>query len=527
MTQKRNQKQTKKQAQKQIQTQTPKQIQTLTPRRIQQPAPAVAPAPSREKVLFAASEGAPFFKTGGLGDVAYALPKALAKHGVDIRVVLPYYSKLMPAEYQRQLQFLGSMTVKVGWQDKYCGILTMKLGDVQYYFIDNLQYFGRDGLYGYWDDAERFGFFDLAVLQMLQFVKFIPNVLHVNDWQTAFIPVLLHDKFSWIEPLRNIRTVLTIHNIEFQGQYDAVILDSVFAMGRQYFNAMGFNQNGGVNMLMGGINFADRVNTVSPSYAEEIKTPAFGHGLDGVLRWNAWKLSGILNGIDTELYDPETDPHLAAHYSAKDLAGKKKDKAALQKEVGLPQTNEPLFVMVSRLTRQKGADLLVDVVDRFQLEHNCQFIILGTGDYDLEEAFKRVAYRYPGAFSAQIRFDSHLAQTMYAGGDFFLMPSATEPSGLAQMMAMRYGTIPIVHATGGLRDSVQPFNEFTGQGTGFSFNDYRADVLEDMMKYAYDVYVNKPKSYAQLQQNAMAENFSWANASQAYIDLYTGLLTQK
>lgn len=527
MTQKRNQKQTKKQAQKQIQTQTPKQIQTPTPKRIQQPAPAVPPEPSREKVLFAASEGAPFFKTGGLGDVAYALPKALAKHGVDIRVVLPYYSKLMPAEYQRQLQFLGSMTVKVGWQDKYCGILTMKLGDVQYYFIDNLQYFGRDGLYGYWDDAERFGFFDLAVLQMLQFVKFIPNVLHVNDWQTAFIPVLLHDKFSWIEPLRNIRTVLTIHNIEFQGQYDAVILDSVFAMGRQYFNAMGFNQNGGVNMLMGGINFADRVNTVSPSYAEEIKTPAFGHGLDGVLRWNAWKLSGILNGIDTELYDPETDPHLAAHYSAKDLAGKKKDKAALQKEVGLPQTNEPLFVMVSRLTRQKGADLLVDVVDRFQLEHNCQFIILGTGDYDLEEAFKRVAYRYPGAFSAQIRFDSHLAQTMYAGGDFFLMPSATEPSGLAQMMAMRYGTIPIVHATGGLRDSVQPFNEFTGQGNGFSFNDYRADVLEDMMKYAYDVYVNKPKSYAQLQQNAMAENFSWANASQAYIDLYTGLLTQK
>lgn len=479
---------------------------------------------SQTKILFAASEGAPFFKTGGLGDVAYALPKSLASQGEDIRVVLPYYEKKMPEQYKKQLKFLGSYAVKVGWQDKYCGVLTLKLGRVQYYFIDNVQYFGRDGLYGYWDDGERFGFFDMAVLQMLQFVDFIPDILHVNDWQTAFIPVLLHDKYSWINPLRNIRTVLTIHNIEFQGQYSPAILDSVFAIGRQFFNGTGFEHDGAVNYLAGGINLADRVNTVSPSYAEEIKTPAFGHGLDGVLRWNAWKLSGILNGIDTELYNPATDEHIPYHYSAKDLAGKKKDKRALQKEVGLPQSNDPLFVMVSRLTRQKGADLLVDVVDRFQLMHNCQFIILGTGDYDLEEAFKHVQIRYPGAFSAQIRFDPVLAQSMYAGGDFFLMPSATEPSGLAQMMAMRYGTIPVVHATGGLRDSVVPFNEYTGEGTGFSFEDYRPDVLDKMLNYAFDVYSNRPKLYAQLQQNAMAENFSWAKASKQYVALYNELL---
>ena len=476
------------------------------------------------KVLFTAAESAPFYKTGGLGDVTYALPKAIKKQGVDIRVAIPFYEKKFPAKYLPKVKNLTHFTLEMGGRPVYVGLKTIKLGDVTYYLIDNRQYFDRDGLYGYWDDGGRFGFFQMAVIEMLQVIEWIPDIIHANDWHTAFIPVLLKEKYGWIRPYQNIKTQLTIHNLQFQGWFPPSILDTVFQIGRQSFNDDGFAQDGSVNWLKGGINFADLVSTVSPSYAQEIQSPAFGEHLDGTLRKQSGKLVGILNGIDAEVYDPETDPHLAYHYNAKNLKGKAKDKRVLQDEMHLPKRSDPLFAMVSRLTRQKGADLLVDALENFLVQNNVQVVILGTGDRDLEEDLLSMQDRFPGQLAVRINFDEAMAQRIYAGADFFMMPSAFEPSGLAQMMAMRYGTLPIVHETGGLRDSVTPYNAETGAGNGFSFWEYNAGVFAKILRMAKNVYADQPKVYARLQQQAMAMDFDWHHSAAAYLKGYDRIL---
>ncbi|VDG22658.1 glycogen synthase GlgA [Lactiplantibacillus mudanjiangensis] len=475
------------------------------------------------KVLFATAEAAPFYKTGGLGDVSDALPRALHQAGTTIRVVLPYYAQLMPMRFQRQLTDLCHFDVQVGDHWAYCGIKTLTLAGVTYYLIDNLDYFGRPGMYGYWDDGERFAFFQLAICELMTHVDYIPDVLHLNDWHTAFIPVLLAEKYYWVSAYRKIKTVLTIHNLQFQGIYDPIILDSLFRIGCQTFTETGIEFYGQVNFLKGGINFADAVNTVSPSYAAEIQTPAFGERLDGVLRANAGKLHGIMNGIDMKRYDPATDPDLVAAYSAQDLTPKAIDKVALQQAVGLPVAKVPVLAVVSRLTRQKGMDLLLDALDDFLKMSSAQVIVLGTGDPVLEAAFKTFQTAYPQQVAAQIKFDVQLAQQLYAGSDLFLMPSAFEPSGLSQMMAMRYGTLPLVHLVGGLKDTVQPYNHYTGAGTGFGFDDYRPAVLRKVMCQALRVYQEQPAIWQQLQQQAMTQDFGWAQSAAKYQALYQQL----
>ncbi|WP_125565850.1 glycogen synthase GlgA [Companilactobacillus insicii] len=475
------------------------------------------------RVLFAAAEAAPFYKTGGLGDVSLALPKALIKDGVELRVVIPYYKKLFPEKYRTKIKELMYFQVQVGAKSKYCGIKTLTLDGVDYYLIDNEEYFGRDNIYGYWDDGERFAFFQLAICEMLEKINYIPNVIHCNDWHTAFIPVLLKDKYNWIDSYRHIKTVLTIHNIQFQGVYDPVILDSLFGIGMRTFDEGTVEFYGNVNFMKGGIYCADAVTTVSPSYAEEIQTPEFGESLDGILRDNSYKLQGIVNGIDTQIYDPATDPNIFSHYQVDDMNNKVKDKHDLQKSLGLPQVDVPIFAVVSRLTRQKGMDLLLDTLNDFLHKYDAQVIVLGTGDPDLEAGFRGYQEAFPNKFVAAIEFDVRLAQQIYAGSDVFVMPSAFEPCGLSQMMAMRYGSVPLVHSVGGLRDTVKPYNHFTGEGTGFGFNDYRSEVLGKMMGYAYNLYCDEPKAWQKIRFQGMKKDFGWQKSAQKYRQLYQEL----
>lgn len=478
-----------------------------------------------KKILFAAAEGAPFYKTGGLGDVIYALPKALASQKeLDVRIVLPYYAKLMPEKYRKQFKHVIDFEITVGSKQRYVGIESLQLGGVSCYFVDNLEYFGRDALYGFDDDGERFGFYQMAVIEMLEKIDFVPDILHVNDWHTAFIPVLLKDKYSWITGLSNIKTVLTIHNIKFQGVYDPIVLESIFGIGRQFFTEDGFKYYDAINFLKGGIEFADKVTTVSPSYAQEIQTPEFGEGLDGVLRENNYKLAGFLNGIDTEIYDPQTDQNISANYGVADFALQKaKNKKQLQKDLNLPQENVPLFIIISRLTRQKGMDILLGMIDDFVVRHHVQFALLGTGDNDLERDFSRVQDRYPGQLSVNIKFDERLAQQMYAAGDFILVPSAFEPCGLSQMMGMRYGVVPVVHETGGLRDTVSPYNEFTDEGLGFSFASLDPQTLAKILAYAYQIYVERPENFKNIITRDMQTDFSWQKSAALYLGMYKEL----
>ncbi|QBO36358.1 glycogen synthase GlgA [Periweissella cryptocerci] len=476
------------------------------------------------KVLFAAAEAAPFFKTGGLGDVAYALPRALNAAGDDVRVVVPYYSELFPAKYKDRLVDLANFEVHINGQNKYAGIKTLNLDGITYYFIDNVEYFGRDQLYDFWDDGERYAFFQLAIIEMMQVIDFIPRVIHVNDWHTAFIPVLLRTKFHWVGAFKNIKTMLTIHNLMFQGYFPPVILDSLFDMGQETFRDDRAKAGDMLNWLKGGINYADAVNTVSPTYAQEIMTPEFGEGLDGVLRNVSYKVSGIMNGIDTKLYNPMTDTALPAPYSATDLSGKAVDKAALQAEVGLPVRDDvPVFAMVSRLTDQKGVDILMDTMHDFLSRHDAQVIILGTGFPDLEQRVQAYQTQFPDQFVGLIAFDVNLAQRIYAGADAFLMPSKFEPSGLSQMVAMHYGTLPIAHLVGGLRDTVDPFNPITGEGTGFGFDRYSSVVLGEILAFAFRTFMENQPAWQQLMQTGMARDFDWANSAKIYAERYMGI----
>lgn len=471
------------------------------------------------KVLFASAECAPFFKTGGLGDVAGALPKELCKKGADVAVVLPYFTK-MPEMYQAQCEDLAEFHVNVGWRRQYCGIKRLILNNITYYFIDNLYYFDRENLYGYYDDGERFAFFSMAIIEMLERIAFIPDVIHVNDFHTAMVPFLLKEKYHWIEKYREIKTILTIHNIEFQGMYGKEVLPDLFGMGEDHFYDGSVRYGDGINFLKAGIVYSDRITTVSPSYAREIQTAAFGSGLDGVLILENWKLTGILNGIDYETNNPETDPLIPNHFSATKLDGKALNKKVLQERMGLPVRDDiPVIGIVSRLTYQKGFHLILDEMEHL-LEKEVQVVLLGTGDPGFENSFNYFAGRYPEKLSACISFDLELAQLIYAGSDMFLMPSAFEPCGLSQMISMRYGTLPVVHEIGGLKDTVTPYNPIDKTGNGFGFHEFSSFYLMHAIHTAIELYWNEPETWKSLMFAAMNKDFSWTTSSQLYLDLY-------
>lgn len=474
------------------------------------------------KLLFAAAECAPFFKTGGLGDVAGTLPNVLANEGVETVVVLPYFTK-MSEEKKKQLEDVTNFVVNVGWRQQYCGVKRLIEDKVTYYFIDNLYYFDRENLYGYYDDGERFAFFQMAIIELMEKISFIPDILHVNDYHTAMIPCLLKEKYHWVQAYQGIQTVLTIHNIQFQGQYGREILPDLFGMGTERYDDGTLRLGDAVNFMKAGILYADRITTVSPSYAQEIQTTEFGCGLEVILRMEAGKLSGILNGIDYKANNPETDPVLTTHYSMEELSGKQENKLALQKTVGLEQNSAvPLIGVVSRLTYQKGFHLLIDEFENL-LQMDVQFVLLGTGDPDFERGFTEIAQRYPQKSAVVIDFDIGLAQKIYASADLFLMPSSFEPCGLSQMIAMRYGTLPLVHEVGGLKDTVIPYDPIEGKGTGFGFQEFSSFRFMECIKKAVDLYHFSPKTWKEMAQAAMKQDFSWTNSSRQYLDLYQQL----
>jgi starch synthase len=477
------------------------------------------------KLLFTATECAPFFKSGGLGDVLGALPKELAKKGHEVRVVLPYFVQQMGEKYKNQLEDVADFTVKLGdWRETYVGVKQLKNNGVTYYFIDNLDYFNREELYGYGDDAERFAFFQLAVIEMLEVVDYIPEILHVNDWQTAAIPVLLKDKYHWKIKLRDIRTVLTIHNLMFQGIFGQEVLGELFGIGYDAFHEHGLKYYDSVNFLKGGIYYSDLVTTVSPTYAEEIQTPEFGMGLHEDLQKVSGKLIGLLNGIDYDTYDPEEDETIPATFSIDDLSGKAENKAALQERVALPVDPEiALMGVVTRLDEQKGIQLLIDSLDELMTYREIQIVLLGTGKPYYEAAFNHFTEKYPDKFKGIIDFDVDLAQLIYAGADMFLMPSAFEPCGLSQMNAMRYGTLPVVHEVGGLADTVIPYHHVTSEGTGFSFYDFDAYTMMSTIDHALTIYYDYPEEWQKLVNQAMKEDNSWESAAEAYIEQYKRL----
>lgn len=475
------------------------------------------------KVLFVAAEGAPFSKTGGLGDVIGALPKSLAKAGDEVAVILPYYD-MTDKKFGHEVEDLFQFSVQVGWRRQFVGVKTLLHEGVRFYFIDNQYYFFRGHVYGDFDDGERFAFFQLAALELMERIEFIPDILHVHDYHTAMIPFLLKEKYRWIQAYNGIKTVLTIHNLEFQGQFPDSSLSELFGVGYERYADGTLRWNDCLNWMKAGILYADRVTTVSPSYAYEIMTPEFGCGLDQILRMESGKVSGMINGIDADLYNPETDPLLPFHFSKEKLAGKAENKAALQERVGLPvRADVPLIGIVSRLTRQKGFDLVVEELHQL-LQADVQIVLLGTGDPAFEQSFAWFGQAYPDKMSANITFDVGLAQEIYAASDIFLMPSRFEPCGLSQMMSMRYGTLPLVNEVGGLRDTVQPYNAVDGSGTGFSFNNFSGYWFVWAYLNAIDLYYNNKEAWQSLQYQAMSRDFSWDTASQAYRSLYEQLL---
>ncbi len=478
------------------------------------------------KVLFAASEAYPFIKTGGLADVVGALPKALARKDVSVSVVLPYYQDI-PDLLKQRISYVKDLRVPLSWRRQYCGILKAELDGISFYFIDNLYYFGRKGLYGYYDDAERFAFFSRAVLECLPELGGIPDIIHCNDWQTALIPVFLekfyrHEK----EGYEDLRVLYTIHNIEYQGVYDPKITEDVLGLSwNDYVNGL-IRLGDAVNFMKGGIQTASWVNTVSPTYAKEILTPAYGHGMEETLWECRGKLSGIINGIDTQVYNPESDKALFKNYAKSSVkSGKAANKKALQKMLGLPERDVPMMAMITRLADHKGLSLVAEKIDEI-LQEDMQLVVLGTGEWKYEELFRQAAVRYPGRVSANICFSADLASKIYAASDLFLMPSGTEPCGLSQMIAMRYGSLPIVHETGGLYDTVRAFVPQAGTGNGFSFAAFNASDMVYVIKEALGVCAN-PDALAKARQNAMKTDFSWDASSDAYLALYQKLQPEK
>ena len=474
------------------------------------------------KVLYAASEAVPFCKTGGLADVAGSLPPALAAQGVETAVILPLYRRVKE-RFADQLTFLCYDYVDLAWRHAYCGLFSLKKDGVTWYFLDNEQYFGRPELYGCADDGERFGFFSRAVVKMLDHLDFWPDVIHCNDWQTALIPIYLKDDGVREERYRSVRTVLTIHNIEYQGRYDPYCLGGLFGLDRGWVDDGTLLLDGDLNLLKGAILTADAVNAVSPTYAQELKNPYFAHRMEGILTQCGYKLSGVLNGIDMKLYDPAADPRIAANYTAEDISGKAADKAELQKALGLrPEPETPIIAMVSRLVTHKGLDLIREVMGDI-MELPVQFVLLGSGDAAYEDFFRHAAERWPERMSIRLGYDEALSMAIYAGADLFLMPSRSEPCGLSQMIAMRYGTVPIVRETGGLKDTVQPYEAWRDAGTGFTFANYSsADMLHVLREAAY-LYKDYPDAFARLRRRAMERDFSWNRSAGDYLKIYAAV----
>ena len=474
------------------------------------------------KVLYAASEAVPFCKTGGLADVAGSLPPALAAQGVETAVILPLYRRVKE-RFADQLTFLCYDYVDLAWRHAYCGLFSLKKDGVTWYFLDNEQYFGRPELYGCADDGERFGFFSRAVVKMLDHLDFWPDVIHCNDWQTALIPIYLKDDGVREERYRSVRTVLTIHNIEYQGRYDPYCLGDLFGLDRGWVDDGTLLLDGDLNLLKGAILTADAVNAVSPTYAQELKNPYFAHRMEGILTQCGYKLSGVLNGIDMKLYDPAADPRIAANYTAENISGKAADKAELQKELGLrPEPETPIIAMVSRLVTHKGLDLIREVMGDI-MELPVQFVLLGSGDAAYEDFFRHAAERWPERMAIRLGYDEALSMAIYAGADLFLMPSRSEPCGLSQMIAMRYGTVPIVRETGGLKDTVQPYEAWRDAGTGFTFANYSsADMLHVLREAAY-LYKDYPDAFARLRRRAMERDFSWNRSAGDYLKIYAAV----
>lgn len=470
-------------------------------------------------ILFAASEALPYVASGGLADVAGSLPSAIVKKGHDCRVVIPLY-KSISAEMRASLTFLTNITVDVSWRKQYCGIFTGVYKGVTYYFIDNEYYFGRDGIYGFYDDCERFVFYSRAVLEMIRCIDFKPDIIHANDWQAAMIPVYYQIFYKYQQGYENIHTVFTIHNIQYQGKYGKEVLNEL--MGIPLYHTGLLEYDGCVNMMKGAIETADKITTVSPSYAWEILDPWYSHGLDRALNPKQYKLCGFLNGIDVDGYNPETDPAIPANYSVKNMQGKAKCKQALLEELGLQDGDEPIIGIVTRFVSHKGIDLIRYVFEDI-LNLGYKFAILGSGEKIFEDFFKEMAWRHPGRVSVTLGFIPQLARRIYAGCDMFLMPSQSEPCGLAQMVAMRYGTLPIVRETGGLRDTVR---DGGGEnGNGFTFKTYNAHDMLGACNRAKIAYDDKPRWKA-LQKTAMESDFSWNVSAELYLGLYRELTEQ-
>ena len=474
------------------------------------------------KVLFAASEAHPFIKTGGLGDVMGALPKSLIKLGIDTRVVIPKYKNIKD-ELKQKLQFVKWFTVPVGWRNQYCGVFQYEYNEVIYYFIDNEYYFNRDGLYGYFDDGERFAFFNRAVLEFIKEIDWQPDLINCNDWQTGMVPVLLNLEYKKDQFYSRIKTEFSIHNLLFKGSFSPKVLPELFGYDYMPLVNGSVELDGSVSFLKGGLNYCDQITTVSKTYAEEIKTPQYGEGLDGFLRSKSYYLMGIVNGIDYEEFNPQDDKFIFKNFNINSINNKVENKLALQRELGLPQKKDtPMIGIISRLTHQKGCDLIVNMIDRL-LQRDIQVVILGTGDYWYEETFKNLQYRYPDKVSANIKFDNTLAHKIYAATDMFLMPSLFEPCGLGQLIALRYGSIPIVRETGGLRDTVYPYNKYNGVGNGFGFKNFNSSELMQIIEYALTIYSDK-NAWNNIIRQAMNSDNSWEKSAMQYKWLYEGVV---
>lgn len=476
-------------------------------------------------VVFASAEAAPFVKTGGLGDVAGSLPHALKAAGAEVIVMVPKYSTI-DSSYLNQMEHVTDFYVPLGWRNEYCGLERLVYDGITYLFVDNERYFKRDYPYGFFDDGERFAFFSKAICESLQHLPddFVCDILHCNDWHTAMAPVFLREFYQGLPLYENVRTVYSIHNIAFQGQFSDFVLGDILGLGGVEAAARQLRSDAdSINYMLGAINYSDAITTVSPSYAEEIRTPEYGEGLDGALRRRQNVLHGIVNGIDVIRNDPAHDKRIAAAYSIDNMAGKALCKKAIQEELGLEvRDDRPLMVMVTRLTRQKGMDLVMYCLERI-LNGGVQMAVLGTGDTDYEDALRWYQSVYPGQMAARIEFDPALSQRMYAGADMFLMPSLFEPCGLSQMIAMRYGTLPIVRETGGLRDTVTPYNQYTGEGTGFSFAHFNGEEMGDTVFRAARLFWDEPSVWKKLVFQAMSCDFSWTASAARYLDLYLSL----
>lgn len=474
-------------------------------------------------VLFAVSEAFPFAKSGGLADVAYALPKALRKLGVDIRVIMPKYADISP-DFSTKMKHLCHFTVPVGWRNQYCGIEYLNLDGVPFYFIDNEYYFKRPGYYGYYDDGERFSFFSRAVCEAVYHLDFDVDIIHVNDWHTSIIPVLLKAHYMHSEKHRKIKTVLTIHNLKYQGIFPKEVMHDLLSLPDEYFDENRLKFYDAISFLKGGIIYSDKVVTVSKTYANEIRTLSYGEGLHGLLSGIGEKLTGIVNGIDYEVYNPATDKFIFVNYDANTFESRKKEnKFRLQQMLNLPVSDEIVLIgMVSRLTKEKGIDLIERILSRL-LTLPVQLVILGAGDYHYEQMFKHYAAAYPSEVSANICYSEELARKIYAGSDMYLMPSLVEPCGISQLIAMRYGSVPIVRETGGLKDTVKPYNQFTGEGWGFSFANYDPAELFAIIKYALSIYSDKAQ-WRSIVYQAMTRDNSWNASAVEYNKVYSQLL---